>query len=341
MNQIDDARYSRQILFPPLGREGQGRLLKGRVAIMGLGALGTVSAGILARAGVGFLRLVDRDFVEETNLQRQVLYTEDDARKVLPKAEAAVSRLKEVNSAITYEALVEDVTYANIDGIVSDIDLIVDAGDNFEIRYLINEIAVKKGIPWIYAACVSSYGMTFNILPGQGACLVCALGELPAQLTETCDTAGVIGPIPSLIASVQSAEALKILSGNLADLNTKMRYYDLWSNRFHEFEIEKRMDCPVCQKRIFPLLAGKLKNQATYLCGRNMVQVSPAQKMNISLERLEEKLASLGSVQNNGYLLRFLTGAYELMIFPDGRALVKGTSDEALARSLYARYVGA
>ncbi|MDI6725867.1 MAG: ThiF family adenylyltransferase [Smithellaceae bacterium] len=339
MSQIDYGRYSRQLLFPPLGRGGQERLLQGKVLIMGLGALGTVSAGILARAGVGFLRLVDRDFVEETNLQRQVLYTEDDARKVLPKAEAAVSRLKEVNSAIAYEALVEDVNYANIDSVVSDIDLIVDAGDNFEIRYLINEIAVKKGIPWIYGACVSSYGMTFNIMPGQGACLACALGELPAQLTETCDTAGVIGPIASLIASVQAAEAMKILSGNLTDLNEKMRYYDLWTNRFHEFDIEKRMDCPVCQKRIFPLLAGKLKNQATYLCGRNMVQVSPAQRMDISLEKLEEKLAPLGSVQNNGYLLRFLTGAYELMIFPDGRAMVKGTSDEALARSLYTRYV--
>lgn len=340
MNQIDDARYSRQILFPPLGRGGQERLLKGKVLIMGLGALGTVSAGILARAGVGFLRLVDRDFVEETNLQRQVLYTEEDSRRTLPKAEAAAARLREVNSSIAYEALVEDVNYTNIEDIVSGIDLIVDAGDNLEIRYLINEIAVKNGIPWIYGACVASYGMTFNIIPGQGACLACIFGELPAQLAETCDTAGVIGSIPGLIASIQAAEAIKILSGNLADLCGKMRYYDLWTNRFHEFALEMKEGCPVCQERTFPLLSGVLKNQATYLCGRNMVQVSPAQRMTISLERMGERLAPLGTVQNNGYLLRFATGQYELVIFPDGRALVKGTSDEALARSLYARYVG-
>lgn len=341
MNQINYDRYSRQMLFPPLGREGQERLLAGRVAIIGLGALGTVSASILARAGIGFLRLVDRDFVEETNLQRQVIFTEGDARGFLPKAEAAAARLREVNSGITYETLIEDVNYHNIEDIVSGMDLIVDAGDNLEIRYLVNEVAVKKGIPWIYGACVASYGMTFNIIPGKSACLACIFGDQLPHLTETCDTAGVIGPIASVIASLQAAEAMKILSGNLEYLNDKLRYYDLWENRFNEVRIERKDGCTVCQRGIFPLLAGRMKCQATYLCGRNMVQVSPAQKMTLPLEKIEERLAPLGRTINNGYLLHFTTGQYELVIFPDGRALVKGTSDEAYARSLYARYVGA
>lgn len=333
-------RYSRQILFGPLGEEGQKRLLQSRVAIIGLGALGTVSAGTLARAGVGFIRLIDRDYVEETNLQRQTLYTEEDSLHTRPKAEAALRRLKEINSGLFYEARVTDVNYTNVEDLIGDVDLIIDGTDNFEVRYLMNEAAIKHHKPWIYGACVASYGMTFTIIPDEGPCLACFISELPAGPVETCDTAGVIGPIAQMIASIQAGEAMKLLSGRMADLNRRVQFFDLWLNRYHNFELTRRPDCPVCSLREFPLLAGIGQKRLTQLCGRDLVQVLPVEQVNLSLDELAARLSRLGEVKNNGSLLRFAIHPYELVIFTDGRTLIKGTSDMNLAHSLYTRYLG-
>lgn len=336
-------RYSRQILFAPIGEEGQQKLQNSRVAIIGLGALGTVSANCLARAGVGFLRLVDRDFVEPSNLQRQLLFTEQDAERVLPKAQVAGQRLAEINSAVEYETLVEDVNYLNVHELIQDTDLVLDATDNFEVRYLVNEACVKKGIPWIHGACVASYGLTLNIIPGKTPCLACFLGELPprASFAGTCDTAGIISPIVNVIASIQSAEALKLLTGNLAALRAGVLFIDLWDSRFDEFKVSIAEDCPVCRQRRFPLLSGERQQRTASLCGRDAVQILPAHKLSLSLAELEQRLSALGKITSNGFLLKFAVDRYEIVVFPDGRALIKGTTDEKLARSLYARYIGA
>jgi len=336
-----DERYSRQILFPPIGKKGQEKLLQSSVAVIGLGALGTVSSGSLARAGVGRLKLVDRDYVEISNLQRQVLFDEEDSRKVLPKALAAAEKLKKINSTISYSALVEDVNHRNVEEIIQDVDLVVDATDNFETRFLINEACVKGGIPWIYGSCVASYGVTFTIIPGETACFFCYLGNLPEPgLAMTCDTAGIIGPAANIVASLQVTEALKLITGAKQELNRKILFFDLWLNDFTELELSRHNDCPVCGEKRFDWLAGKNQQRSTYLCGRNAVQVLPPTRQKLSLERLKESLTLLGEVFAGEYLLTFKTGPYELVIFTDGRALIKGTSDVKLARSLYARYVG-
>jgi adenylyltransferase/sulfurtransferase len=335
-------RYSRQVLFAPIGRVGQERLLRSRVAVIGLGALGTVSANSLARAGVGYLKLVDRDYVEESNLQRQILFDEEDAKRVIPKALAAAEKLKRINSSLQYEALIEDVNYTNVLDIIGDVDLVLDATDNFETRFLVNEACVKKSVPWIYGACVASSGLTFTIIPGETPCLACFLGGLPsAGIGETCDTAGVISPVVNVIASVQVAEALKLLTGAKPALNRKALFFDLWENQFSEVEVMQNDNCPVCGQRTFDLLAGKMQQRSTYLCGRDAVQVLPPLKLNLSLEKLRDKLLPLGDVSTNDFLLKFTTGKHELVVFPDGRALIKGTSDEKMARALYARYIGA
>jgi len=334
-------RYSRQMLFAPIGKAGQEKLSRSKVAVIGLGALGTVSAGTLARAGVGHLKLIDRDFVEESNLQRQVLFDEDDAALTLPKALAAVEKLKKINSGITYEALVEDVNYRNIEELIAGMDLVMDATDNFETRFLLNEACIKNNIPWIYGACVAGSGLTFTVIPGKTPCLTCLLGELPSAGTgETCDTAGIISPIVNVVASIQTAEALKLLTGSVKSLREKLLFIDLWENIFTELEVVRDQHCPVCAKGSFTLLAGKKQQYCTYLCGRDAVQVLPPEKLNLSLENLREKLLPLGEVTANDFLLKFTTGKHQMVIFPDGRVLIKGTSDEKIARTLYARYIG-
>jgi len=334
-------RYSRQVLFAPIGRAGQEKLWHSRVVVIGLGALGTVSADSLARAGVGYLKLVDRDFVEESNLQRQVLFDEDDAAMTMPKALAAAAKLKKINSSVAYEALVEDVNYSNVQELIAGMDLVMDATDNFETRFLLNEACVKNNIPWIYGACVASSGLTFTIIPGETACLTCFLGDIPPAGTgETCDTAGVISPIVNVVASIQTAEALKLLTGSRDALRGKLLFIDLWENVFSEMAAVRDEHCPVCAQGTFALLSGKMQQHCTYLCGRDAVQVLPPTKMNLSLEKLREKLLPLGEVSANDFLLKFTTGKHQMVIFPDGRVLVKGTSDEKLARTLYARYIG-
>jgi len=334
-------RYSRQVLFAPIGRAGQERLLQSRVAVIGLGALGTVSADSLARAGVGYLKLVDRDYVEESNLQRQVLFNEDDAAMAMPKALAAAAKLKKINSGVVYEALVEDVNYSNVQELIAGVDLVMDATDNFETRFLLNEACVKNNIPWIYGACVASSGLTFAIIPGETACLTCFLGDIPPAGTgETCDTAGIISPVVNVVASIQTAEALKLLTGSRDALRGKLLFIDLWENVFSEMAAVRDEHCPVCAKGTFALLSGKMQQHCTYLCGRDAVQVLPPAKMNLSLEKLREKLLPLGEVSGNDFLLKFTTGKHQMVIFPDGRVLIKGTSDEKIARTLYARYIG-
>ena len=336
-----DERYNRQILFPPIGEKGQAKLFQSSVAVIGLGALGTVSSGSLARAGVGHLKLVDRDFVDISNMQRQVLFDEEDSSKVIPKALAAAEKLKKINSTISYSTQVVDVNHRNVEEIIHDVDLVVDATDNFETRFLVNEACIKGGIPWIYGSCVASYGMTFTIIPEETACFACFLEESPAPgMAMTCDTAGIIGPAANIVASLQVTESLKILTGNKQALKRNIIYFDLWLNDFTEIELQRHDNCPVCGENKFDWLSGKNQQRSTYLCGRNAVQVLPSARQNLSLEELKDLLTPLGDVVATEYLLKFKTGPYELVIFPDGRALVKGTSDEKLARSLYARYVG-
>lgn len=334
-------RYSRQMLFAPVGREGQKRLLDSRVAVIGLGALGTVLANNLARAGVGYLKLVDRDFVEASNLQRQILFDESDVEDNLPKSIAAVNKLKKINSQIRYEGLVEDLNFTNIFDILEDIDLVVDGTDNLETRYLMNEACVKLKLPWIHGACAAGSGTAFTIRPGETACFACLWGEAGGQLGETCDTAGILGPLPSIVASLQSVEAIKLLTGASAALQGKLLFFDVWENSITCAEVPKRDGCRVCSREDFQYISGEKQLRSTYLCGRDAVQVLPPVKLSLSLKDLGEKLAPLGRVFVSPYLVKFSTGPHELIIFSDGRALVKGTSDEKIARSLYSRYLGA
>ncbi len=337
------ARYVRQITFPPVGEEGQRRLLDSRATIIGVGATGSILADRLARAGVGHLRLVDRDYVELNNLQRQLVYDEDDVAAMLPKAVAMAAKLRRINSAIAIEETVADVNPGNIAGFVADADVVLDGTDNFATRYLINDACVKLGKPWIYTGVIASYGMTMTIRPGKTPCLRCIMGEMPAPGTvPTCDTAGIIGPIVSLMGSIAVAEALKLLIGK-GTLNNGMIHVDLWDDSFDRFDLGgPRPDCPTCGRRDFPFLNAEKGARTTVLCGRDAVQVSVAGAPAVSLPALAERLrtARVGEVQVNPYLLRARIDGYELTLFPDGRAIIKGTNDEAVAATLYARYVG-
>ena len=333
-------RYSRQILFDGLGREGQARLMASRVVLVGCGALGTIQASFLARAGVGTLRLVDRDFVEESNLQRQILYDEQDARAALPKAAAAERELRAVNSLVRIEGLVEDLNPANAERLLGGFDLILDATDNFDTRLLVNDYAVKSGTPWIYGACVSSYGMTFTVLPGESACFQCLFGAPAAGFAPTCDTAGVLGPAVGVVASLQAAEALKILSGRRERVSRSLTSVDVWGNQLDSFALPPRdPECACCGRRDFGWLEGRHGTDALSLCGRDSVQVGRREGQRPDLEELARRLAPLGTVERNRFLLRASIGAHRLTVFADGRAIIGGTSDPALARSLYARYV--
>ena len=334
-------RYSRQTLFFPNGAADQERLARARVALVGCGALGTNLAGLLARAGVGFLRLIDRDFVELSNLQRQVLFDEEDVRQNLPKVVAAARKLAAINSEVQVEPLANDFNADNGERLLVDVDLILDATDNFEARYLINDLCVRYGKPWIYCAAVGSYGVTMNVRPGQTPCLRCVFPVAPAAgAVDTCDTSGVLGPITSIMASFAAAEALKLLIGADERLRQGLLWIDIWHNSLQSTPlVGPTADCPTCQQRRFDFLESPGGRTAS-LCGRDSVQVRPARPQDVRLEELGQRLQAVGETSWNDYLLRFKVDGYELTLFPDGRAIVKGTDDPSVARGLYARYIG-
>jgi adenylyltransferase/sulfurtransferase len=335
------SRYAKQVLFAPVGKEGQERLGRSRVTIVGLGALGSTLANHLVRAGAGFVRLVDRDFVELDNLQRQVLYDEDDVRANLPKAQAAAAKLARINSEVKLDPRVCDVNFSNAEELARDVDLVLDGTDNFETRFLLNDACVKLGRPWVYGGCVGSYGMAMAVLPGEGPCFACLIGDLPAPgSSPTCDTAGVLNTAVSVVASLQANEAIKILTGNREALAGGLQTLDLWHNTSQLIRVPRSATCAVCVKRTFRHLESTA-SAATSLCGRNAVQITPPPGSTLDLAEAERKLAPLGRVRRNAYLLKFAVDGCELTLFPDARAIIQGTDDLARARSLYAKYVGA
>ena len=334
-------RYSRQILFRGIGAEGQRRLAAGRVAIVGCGATGSALASLLARAGVGKLRIIDRDYVEASNLQRQSLFDEVDASESLPKAIAAARKIAAFNSEIVVEARVEDVVPRNIQVLLEGMDVILDGTDNFETRYLVNDYAVKASLPWIYAAAVGSYGVTLNVLPGKTACLACIFPDTPQGMVETCETSGILNTAVNVVASVAATEALKLLVGGeaLGRLRETLWSFDVWNNEQAEIAAEKpRAGCRACGERDFVHLAGEGRPHIT-MCGRNSVQIHE-QSRPIDFAEMQRRLESLGVVRHNEFVLKVWREPYEMTLFPDGRAIIKGTTDTGVARSLYARYVG-
>ena len=334
-----EERYSRQVLFAGIGEQGQRRLAAGHVAVVGCGATGAAAAALLARAGVGTLTLVDRDFVEESNLQRQVLYDEADARESLPKAEAARRKIAQFNRAVDVRAHVADLVPGNIHSLLCGADLVIDGADNFETRYLVNDYAVQQGLPWIYTAAVGAYAATLNVLPGETACLACIFPAPPGGTVETCDTAGILNTAVNFAASTAVTEAMKFLVGAQAKMRRTLLGRDLWSNDQAEIQAARpRAGCVVCQQRDFAYLRGDARPQIT-LCGRNSVQIHEHHRP-VDLADLGGRLAPLGKVSANQLLLRFVYGSYTLTVFADGRVLVQGTTDTALARSLYARFIG-
>ncbi len=316
-----------------------------RALIVGCGALGSVIANTLARAGVGFLRIVDRDFLEKSNLQRQVLYDEADVESGLPKAIAAANRLRQINSEIQIEPVVADVDASNIESLCNDVDVILDGSDNFEIRFLINDVSVKHAIPWIYGGCLGADGQTMTILPGESACLNCLMldGPPPPGTTPTCDSFGILSPIINVIASIQSSEAIKILSGNLKSVSRKLNVFALWDNDIRQLNVANlrdQVDCPTCKQNQFEWLSGNRGSHSAVLCGRNAVQLSFPDRQKVSLQELKSRLESLGRVECNQFLLRFHIDEFVLTVFPDGRAIVSGTEEVSVARKLYAQYLG-
>ena len=333
-------KYSRQILFEGIGEAGQERLLRAHAAIVGCGALGSFQAAALVRAGVGRLTIVDRDYVEPSNLQRQWLFEESDAAEALPKAVAAERRLARINSSVSVRAIVADLTPANIEEFLSGAHVILDGLDNFETRYLINDFALSRGIPWIYGAAVGSYGLTMPVIPGRTACLRCVYPDPPPGVQPTCETAGVLNSITAVIAALQTADALKILAGRAASVHARLTTVDVWAGGIRQIQQPAPdPDCPACGAHDFMYLEGR-RSAPVSLCGRNAVQIHERARP-LDLARLKSALLPLGEVRANEFALRFLTGPYEMTIFPDGRAIVKGTTDIAVARSLYARYIGA
>jgi adenylyltransferase/sulfurtransferase len=337
-------RYSRQMRFSGMGEDGQRRLLNSHVTLCGCGALGTVIANALVRGGVGHLRLVDRDFIETNNLQRQVLFDEHDVAENLPKAEAAARKLGAINSSVYVEPVVTDIDRTNILELVGDADLILDGTDNFEIRYLINDAAVKLGKPWVYGGCIGSHGQTMTILPGVTPCLRCVFEAAPAPgEAGTCETAGVLSPIVNIVASYQVAEAFKILAGRREFVNRDLIYVDVWENIQRRIKIAPllgKVDCPCCQRRHFEWLEGEQGAHTTSLCGRNAVQVAHRTPAPLNFEALAHHLEILGEVSYNRFLLKFEAEGHQFTVFPDGRAIIKGTSDVEKARTLYAKYIG-
>jgi molybdopterin/thiamine biosynthesis adenylyltransferase len=334
-----DERYSRQALFSDIGSEGQQRLAQGRVVIVGCGATGSALASLLARAGIGTLRILDRDYVESSNLQRQTLFDESDARESLPKAIAAARQIARFNSQIVVEPHVADLTPATAGQLLGNADLVLDGTDNFETRYLINDFAVKNSKAWIYAAAVGSYAATLNVLPGDTSCLACIFPDPPSGAVETCETAGILNSAVNLVASVAATEAIKFLIGKRAKMRRTLLSWDVWRNEHAEVAAAKpRSDCRACGERNFIHLAGEGRPHIT-LCGRNSVQIHERHRP-MDFAEMSVRLGPLGTVRHNEFVLKFWREPYEITLFPDGRAIIKGTTDTALARSLYARYVG-
>lgn len=348
-------RYSRQILFAEIGEEGQERLRASSAAVVGCGALGTAVAGLLVRAGLGRLRIIDRDFVEDSNLQRQTLFEEADASETLPKAVAAQRRLRAINSDVEVEGLVADLTPENIAALLGGFPLLLDGTDNFETRLLLNDYAVAQDIPWIYAAVIASYGVTMVIRPGQTACLACLMeaGVEPASEAKengasvaggagaeaTCDTAGVLGPAAGVIASLEAAAAIKMLAGKAAPAESQLTSCDVWTGRFQTIRVARNAECRACTRRDFRYLEGRAQPHLT-LCGRDSVQIHERRRQ-LDLKALGARLvAGGGEVRQNEFLLQLRVAPYDLTVFADGRAVIKGTRDPAVARSLYARYIG-
>lgn len=340
------SRYSRQILYEHLREAGQSRLCASRVTLIGCGALGTVLANTLARAGVGFLRIVDRDFVELNNLQRQVLFDEADVKNGTPKSVAAANRLATINSEIQIDPVVADANHGNIETLVDGANLILDGTDNFETRYLINDVSVKRGIPWIYGACVGAEGMVMPILPDETPCLRCIFDEPPPPgSSPTCDTAGVLAPIVQVVASLQAMEAFKLLSGRKDALNRQLVQIQLWEGEFTGFDMQSARDngdCICCKQRKFEYLSGAETGRTVSLCGRNAVQVRPASDIRITLEDVAARIAPAAKAAPtlNRYLLRFEVDQYEITLFRDGRAIIKGVREVEEGRTVYARYIG-
>jgi molybdopterin-synthase adenylyltransferase len=342
VNNSLQEKYSRQMLFAGMGPEGQERLLASRVAIVGCGAIGAAAANLLVRAGVGYLRIIDRDFVEPSNLQRQTLFDEADALQALPKAVAAERKLHSINSSVAVEGVVADLTPRNVHALLAGVDLLLDGTDNFETRFLVNDFAVKSSLPWIYAAGVASYGLTMTIRPQLTPCLACLLeiGNQSAGLEATCDTIGVLGPIVNLIASLEVAEALKLLSGHSDALHGRLISCDVWSGHMQSLRVARNPDCRACAKQEFTYLHGDAQPHIT-MCGRDSVQVHEHGR-SMDLHALGLRLTPIvGDVRQNDFLIRFRVAPYEITVFADGRAILKGTKDPAVARSLYARYIGA
>ncbi len=337
MTSGDRERYSRQILFPGIGEQGQQQLLDARVAVAGCGALGSFQAGALARAGIGWLRVIDRDYVELSNLQRQWLFDECDVDQGLPKAVAAARKIAGINRDVRVEPEVADLTSSNVEELLGGVDLILDGTDNFETRYLINDFAVERGVPWVYGAAVGSYGIAMPVVPGKTACLRCIYPDPPPGAQPTCETAGVLGTVTALIASWQVSLAIKILCG--VEPGRKITTVDVWSGEIRQVaQPDPVADCPACGRREFPYLNGQRRAPVS-LCGHNAVQIHERARP-LDLRDLAARLAPLGPVRANEFALRFEAPPYLLTIFPDGRAIIKGTTDVGVARSLYARYIG-
>jgi adenylyltransferase/sulfurtransferase len=335
-------RYARQVMVAEVGEDGQRRLLASKVTVIGCGALGTHIASSLVRAGVGYVRIVDRDFIELNNLQRQVLFDEGDIARGLPKSIAAAEKLRRVNSQVHVDPVVVDVDPDNIERFVGGVDLVLDGTDNFETRLLLNDACLKLSVPWVYGGVIATSGMTMTIVPHETPCFRCLLWEQPAPgSTPTCDTMGVLGTAASLIAAMQVTEGLKLLTGQREALRKGLLYLDAWAGSVDHLAINKENGpCPACDLGQYEFLEAREGSWATSLCGRDAVQVSVRRETQVPFTQLAERLRSVGQVSFNDYMLRFLVDSYELTVFPDGRSIIKGCTDPALARTLYARYIG-
>jgi len=337
-------RYSRQILFQHIDEDRQKKLIDSTVLLIGCGALGTVSSSYLVRAGIGQLRIIDRDFIEENNLQRQILFDEDDILENVPKAIAAQKKLQRINPNIKVEGFVTDINYSNIEELTKDVDIIIDGTDNFETRFLVNDYCVKNSIPWVYGACIGSRGVVMNIIPSMTPCLRCVFETMP-QIGSfpTCDTAGVIGPIAGIIASFQVTEAIKILTGNYDSVNKNLLEIDVWETNFRQIDISELKDtnnCPTCKLYNYEFLKAEAGIMTTLLCGKNAIQVMSRNIGNIDLRHLEQRLVSIADVSCNDFMLKFKIKDHAFTVFPDGRAIITGTADTSIAKSLYSKYLG-
>lgn len=337
-------RFSRQILFQHMEEKCQKVLMDSCAVVVGCGALGTVSSSYITRAGIGQIRIIDRDFIEKSNLQRQILFDENDIAEGLPKAIAAQRKLRQINTGITVEGIVTDVNYVNIEELTKDADIIIDGTDNFETRFLINDFCIKSNIPWIYGACIGSSGLTMNIVPPTTPCLRCVFEIMPQMGTfPTCDTAGVIGPIAGVIGSIQATEAIKILIGKYESASKTLIEIDVWDTKVKQIDVSDLSglnDCPTCKLHKYSYLEAEDGVMTTLLCGKNAVQVMCRNISNIDLVQLAKRLTSISDVSSNEFMLRFKVKDNEFTVFPDGRAIIKGTNDLSTAKSLYSKYLG-